>query len=60
MKLKRNVFQIKIMCPIQLQLCSVTELWPFDCVFMLILYFTFLYMPELTQSFGRTMCQAQE
>ena len=33
MKLYRNVFQIKIMCPIQLQLCSVTELWPFDCVF---------------------------
>ena len=24
--------------PVQLRLLSVTELWPFDCVFMLILY----------------------
>ena len=41
MKLYRNVFQIKIMCPIQLQLRSVTELWPFDRVFYVffIIYF---------------------
>ena len=35
MKLNRNVFQVKIMCHIQLQLLSVSELWPFDCIFML-------------------------
>ena len=32
----KNVFQInKIMCPIQLRLLSVSELWPYGCVFML-------------------------
>ena len=48
------------MIRIQLQLLSVPELWPFDCVFMLFVYFTFLYMSALTQNLVWTMCQAQE
>ena len=35
MKLYRNVFRVKIMCRIQLWLLSISELWPFDFVFML-------------------------
>ena len=34
----RNVYQVKIMCHVQLRLLSVSELLPFGCVFMLILY----------------------
>ena len=37
MTLYRNAFQVKIICHVQLHqiLLSVSELWPFDCVFML-------------------------
>ena len=36
-KFYRNVYQVKIMCRVQLRLLYVSELWPFDCVLMLTL-----------------------
>ena len=35
MKLNLNVYQVEIMCHVQLRLLSVSELWPFDCVLCL-------------------------
>ena len=31
-KLYRNIYQVKIMCRVQLRLLTVSELRPFDCV----------------------------
>ena len=36
LKLYRNVYRIKTMFRVQFQLISVSQLWPFDCSFILI------------------------
>ena len=39
MKLYRNVYNVKIMWHLQLWLLSVSELWPFYCFLMTILFY---------------------
>ena len=54
-----NVYQVMIMCHLQLWLFLVSELWPFDCVLCLFCIVYTLVHAITHSELVRTMCWAQ-